>query len=89
MYTIYFSTRAEKDKKLLKKANLDKRAIQLLDLIMENPFETPPRYEKLVGDLKGYYSRRINLQHRMVYEVDENKKIIRILSMCLIMNDCN
>ena len=89
MYTIYFSTRAEKDKKLLKKANLDKKAIQLLDLIMENPFETPPRYEKLVGDLKGYYSRRINLQHRMVYEVDENKKIIRILSMCLIMNDCN
>ena len=89
MYTIYFSTRAEKDKKLLKKANLDKRAIQLLDLIMENPFETPPRYEKLVGDLKGYYSRRINVQHRMVYEVDENKKIIRILSMCLIMNDCN
>ncbi len=81
MYTIYFSTRAEKDKKLLKKANLDKKAIQLLDLIMENPFETPPRYEKLVGDLKGYYSRRINLQHRMVYEIDENKKIIRILSM--------
>ena len=89
MYTIYFSSRAEKDKKLLKKANLDKKAIQLLDLIMENPFETPPRYEKLVGDLKGYYSRRINVQHRMVYEVDENKKIIRILSMCLIMNDCN
>ena len=81
MYTIYFSSRAEKDKKLLKKANLDKKAIQLLDLIMENPFETPPRYEKLVGDLKGYYSRRINLQHRMVYEIDENKKIIRILSM--------
>ena len=81
MYTIYFSSRAEKDKKLLKKANLDKKAIQLLDLIMENPFETPPRYEKLVGDLKGYYSRRINVQHRMVYEVDENKKIIRILSM--------
>lgn len=81
MYTIYFSSRAEKDKKLLKKANLDKKAIQLLDLIMENPIETPPRYEKLVGDLKGYYSRRINLQHRMVYEVDENKKIIRILSM--------
>ena len=89
MYTIYFSSRAEKDKKLLKKANLDKKAIQLLDLIMENPFETPPRYEKLVGDLKGYYSRRINVQHRMVYEVDENKKIIRILSMCLIMNDRN
>ncbi len=89
MYTIYFSSRAEKDKKLLKKANLDKKAIQLLDLIIENPFETPPRYEKLVGDLKGYYSRRINVQHRMVYEVDENKKIIRILSMCLIMNDCN
>ena len=81
MYTIYFSSRAEKDKKLLKKANVGKKAIQLLDLIMENPFETPPRYEKLVGDLKGYYSRRINLQHRMVYEVDENKKIIRILSM--------
>ena len=81
MYTIYFSKRAEKDKKLLKNAGLDKKVIQLLNLMIENPFETPPRYEKLVGELKGYYSRRINIQHRLVYEVDEKKKTVKILSM--------
>ena len=81
MYTVYFSKRAEKDKKLLKNAGLDKQVIQLLNLMIENPFETPPRYEKLVGELKGYYSRRINIQHRLVYEVDEKKKTVKILSM--------
>ncbi len=81
MYTVYFSKRAEKDKKLLKNAGLDKKVIQLLNLMIENPFETPPRYEKLVGELKGYYSRRINIQHRLVYEVDEKKKTVKILSM--------
>lgn len=81
MYTVYFSKRAEKDKKLLKNAGLDKKVIQLLNLMIENPFETPPRYEKLVGELKGYYSRRINIQHQLVYEVDEKKKTVKILSM--------
>ena len=54
---------------------------KLLDVIAENPFKTPPRYEKLVGDLAGYYSRRINIQHRLVYEVYEEQKTVKVLSM--------
>ena len=71
MYEIVFTKQAQKDKKLLKQAGLDKRAKALLDVIAENPFKNPPRYEKLVGDLAGYYSRRINVQHRLVYQVYE------------------
>ena len=71
MYEIVFTKQAQKDKKLLKQAGLDKRIKALLDVIAENPFKNPPRYEKLVGDLAGYYSRRINVQHRLVYQVYE------------------
>ena len=69
MYLVRFSKQADKDKKLLKGAGLDKRAKELLNIIVENPFQTPPPYEALVGNLNGFYSRRINLQHRLVYEV--------------------
>ena len=69
MFEIVFSSQAEKDKKLLKQAGLDKRTKALLAVIAENPFKSPPRYEKLVGDLAGFYSRRINIQHRIVYQV--------------------
>lgn len=81
MYEIVFTKQAQKDKKLLKQAGLDKRAKALLDVIAENPFKNPPRYEKLVGDLAGYYSRRINVQHRLVYEVYEELKTVKVLSM--------
>ncbi|MEG0403863.1 MAG: Txe/YoeB family addiction module toxin [Anaerorhabdus sp.] len=81
MYELYFTKRAEKDKKFLKDANLDKKTRALLDLITISPYENPPRYEKLVGDLKGCYSRRINAQHRLVYKVDDEKRVIKILSM--------
>lgn len=81
MYEIVFTKQAQKDKKLLKQARLDKRAKALLDVIAENPFKNPPRYEKLVGDLAGYYSRRINVQHRLVYEVYEELKTVKVLSM--------
>lgn len=54
---------------------------KLLDVIAENPFKTPPRYEKLVGDLAGYYSHRINIQHRLVYEVYEEQRTVKVLSM--------
>ena len=81
MYEIVFTKQAQKDKKLLKQAGLDKRAKALLDVIAENPFKNPPRYEKLVGDLAGYYSRRINVQHRLVCEVYEELKTVKVLSM--------
>lgn len=69
MYLIRFSKQADKDKTLLKGAGLDSKTKKLLNIIMENPFITPPPYESLVGNLEGFYSRRINLQHRLVYEV--------------------
>ena len=71
MYIIRFSKQADKDKKLLKGAGLDLKAKNLLNVIAENPFQNPPPYEGLVGNLNGYYSRRINIQHRLVYQVIE------------------
>ena len=71
MYLIKFSKAAEKDKKELKRAGLEKKAKELLNIIRENPYQIPPSYEKLVGNLEGNYSRRISIQHRLVYEVRE------------------
>lgn len=81
MYTIKFTKNAEKDKKLLKSAGLEDKVKKLLNLIAQNPFQNPPSYEKLVGDLQGYYSRRINLQHRLVYKVHEDIKTVVVHSM--------
>ena len=72
MWEILFTKNAEKDKRLLKQAGLDGKAKKLLDVLSNNPFQNPPSYEKLVGDLDGYYSRRINVQHRLVYRVIED-----------------
>ena len=72
MYLVTFSRQAEKDKKLLKASGLEDKARNLLNIIMVNPFQNPPRYEKLLGDLQGNFSRRINLQHRLVYDVIDN-----------------
>ena len=69
MYLIKFSKQADKDKKLLKGARLDGKAKELLNIIANDPFKEPPPYEKLVGNLSGFYSRRINIQHRLVYEI--------------------
>lgn len=81
MYTIVFGKQAAKDKEKLKSAGLDVKVKKLLNLMIENPFQNPPPYEKLVGDLDGFYSRRINRQHRLVYQVYEDKKTVKILSM--------
>lgn len=81
VYKIVYTKRAVNDIKNLKSAKLDKKAKVLIELVRENPFQTPPPYEKLLGDLKGAYSRRINIKHRFVYEVLENEKTIKILSM--------
>lgn len=73
-YQIFFTTQADKDKKLIKQAGLENKARELLKIVANNPFQNPPPYEKLVGNLSQYYSRRINMQHRLVYEVIDNSK---------------
>ena len=79
MYKIEYHKKAVKDIEKLKSSNLEKNAKKLIEVIKENPFQNPPPYEKLVGDLNGFYSRRINIQHRLVYKVKENT--VQILSM--------
>ena len=69
MYRIVYEKQAVKDIKNLKAAGLDKKAKALIEIIRENPFQIPPNYEGLVGNLQGFYSRRINIQHRLVYQV--------------------
>lgn len=71
MYKIVFTKQALKDLEKLKQANISNKAKALVDLIRENPYQNPPRYEKLVGRLDGILSRRINIQHRLVYQVEE------------------
>lgn len=81
MYAIVYTKTAQKDIPNLKAAHLDGRAKELVDVIRENPYQTPPPYEKLVGDLRGLYSRRINGQHRLVYEVFEKEQTVKIVSL--------
>lgn len=81
MYRILYSKRAVKDIKKLQSSHLDIKAKELVKIIQKNPFQTPPPYEKLFGNLQGYYSRRINMQHRLLYEVREEDKTIRIHKM--------
>ena len=76
MYIIRFSKQADRDKKLFKGAGLDSKAKNLLNIIADNPFQNPPPYEGLVGNLNGYYSRRINIQHRLVYQVYNESVVI-------------
>ena len=81
MYRVVLTKQAMKDLPKLKAARLADKAQTLLAIIEQDPYQNPPPYEKLLGKLKGYYSRRINYQHRLVYEVDENEKKVRVLSM--------
>lgn len=81
MYTVKLSKRAVKDKEKLMQAHLSIKAKALIDVIKENPFQNPPPYEKLTGELKEFYSRRINHQHRLVYSVHEKEKIVAVRSM--------
>ena len=77
MYLVEFSSQAEKDKKRLKSAGLERRTKELLNILVNNPLQTPPPYEKLVGDLCGNYSRRINIQHRLVYSIRDNDENLK------------
>lgn len=81
MWVIKFTKQAEKDKRKLKESGLDGKTKKILNAMSNDPFITPPSYEKLVGDLEGYYSRRINIQHRIVYKVHKELNTIVIHSM--------
>jgi Txe/YoeB family toxin of toxin-antitoxin system len=80
-WTLVFTRQAQRDAKKLLAAGLKPKAEQLLKVIEANPFQTPPPYEKLVGDLAGAYSRRINIQHRLVYQILEDERIVKVIRM--------
>ena len=81
MYKIVYTKDSIKDIEKIKGTNLDKKILALIEIIKNNPFQTPPPYEKLVGDLQGLYSRRINIKHRLVYQILENVQTVKIISM--------
>jgi toxin YoeB len=80
-WELVYAKQAQKDAKKLSQSGLKESVQSLLAVIEENPFQNPPPYEKLVGDLAGAYSRRINIQHRLVYEVVDTEKIVKVLRM--------
>ena len=80
-WTLVFTQQAQKDAKKLASTHLKSKAQKLLEIVSKNPFQNPPPYEKLVGDLAGAYSRRINIQHRLVYQVLESAKTVKVLRM--------
>jgi Txe/YoeB family toxin of toxin-antitoxin system len=80
-WQLVFTKHAQKDAKKLAGSGLKEKAMNLLKVLEENPYQNPPSYEKLVGDLAGAYSRRINIQHRIVYQVLEQEHIVKILRL--------
>ena len=80
-WRVVFAKQAQKDARKLSSSGLKEKAQLLLAVLAENPFQTPPPYEKLVGDLTGAYSRRINIQHRLVYQVLESEHTVKVLLM--------
>jgi Txe/YoeB family toxin of toxin-antitoxin system len=81
IWHVVFTKQAQKDARNLAASGLKDKAQALLAIVAENPFQNPPPYEKLVGDLAGAYSRRINIQHRLVYEVLQSENTIKVLRM--------
>ncbi|WP_102797735.1 Txe/YoeB family addiction module toxin [Bowmanella denitrificans] len=80
-WKVYYTKQAQKDARKLASSGLKDKAKELLQIIEENPYQNPPPYEKLVGDLAGACSRRINIQHRLVYQVLEKEKSIKVLRL--------
>ena len=80
-WQLKFTKLAQKDAKKIASAGLKSKVQKLLEILKDNPFTNPPSYEKLRGDLKGAYSRRINVQHRLVYEVIDSEHIVKIIRM--------
>lgn len=80
-WQLLYTKQAQKDAKKLSASGLKSKAQELLAIIKENPFQNPPPYEKLVGDLAGAYSRRINIQHRIVYQVYEAQQVVKVIRL--------
>lgn len=80
-WTVVFTRQAARDAKKLAKSGLRPKAERILALLAEDPFHTPPPFEKLVGDLAGAFSRRINIQHRLVYDIHPEARTVRVLRM--------
>ena len=81
MWQLYYTKQAQKDARKLASSGLKSKAQELLTIIQTDPYQNPPPYEKLVGDLSGAYSRRLNIQHRLVYQVLEKEKSIKVLRL--------
>ena len=80
-YELVYTTQSKKDAKMLKGSPLAQKARELLEVIREDPFADPPPFEALVGDLKGVYSRRLNIQHRLVYQVYEEERVVKVIRL--------
>jgi len=81
LYKIVYSSQALKDARKAGKSGIKTNIQKIIDILKIDPYQNPPPYEKLIGDLSGAYSRRINIQHRLVYQIYENEKIIKIIRM--------
>jgi Txe/YoeB family toxin of toxin-antitoxin system len=81
MYKIVYSSQAQRDARKAGKSGVKTNIQKLIDILQNNPYQNPPPFEKLLGDLSGTYSRRINIQHRLIYQVYEKEKIVKILRM--------
>ncbi|MFC1516797.1 Txe/YoeB family addiction module toxin [Thermodesulfobacteriota bacterium] len=79
MWRVFFAKQAQKDAKKLSAAGLRPKAEKLIEILRENPYQTPPPFEKLLGDLSGAFSRRINIQHRLVYQILDDKKQVKVI----------
>ncbi len=80
-WQLVYTKQAQKDAEKLASAGLKEKAKALLEIVAENPFQNPPSYEKLVGDLAGAYSRRINIQHRLVYQILQEEQVVKVLRL--------
>lgn len=80
-WTVVFTKQARKDAKKISAAGLKSKAEAIIQILRENPYQVPPSYEKLIGDLAGAYSRRINIQHRVVYQILDNEKTVKVIRM--------
>lgn len=80
-WKLVYTKRAQKDARLLAEAGLKTKAEKLLSILKDNPYQIPPPYEKLTGDLEGAYSRRINIHHRLIYEIIKEEKVVKVIRM--------
>ena len=81
MWRVVFTKQAQKDANRIAAAGLRSKAERLLDILREDPYKIPPTFEKLLGDLTGAYSRRINIQHRLVYQILDDEKVVKVIRM--------